>query len=219
MSHVHRRSDRRTDKSTVRNIEALESRALLTTLPPSPFKFYTPYDIPVQTKYHGGSVQAPYVAAQASQRALNGLDNSGRIVRGQDRNGNSYVITVRGPGSVIVSDVTPNDGVLMDDIDTIQIMGSNVNRTYVSAQVSSSSRVVTDGMVRFQHLISQNGVNSIILNGFTLAQTLPTDKSGTPPEAGEPSIYLPGGVRTLQIADIEKFTDIASLLRQIHLKS
>jgi hypothetical protein len=210
MSHVHRRSDRRTDKSTVRNIEALESRALLTTLPPSPFKFYTPYDIPVQTKYHGGSVQSPYVAAQASQRALNGLDNSGRIVRGQDRNGNSYVITVHGPGSVIVSDVTPNDGVLMDDIDTIQIMGSNVNRTYVSAQVSSSSRVVTDGMVRFQHLISQNGVNSIILNGFTLAQTLPTDKSGTPPEAGEPSIYLPGGVRTLQIADIEKFTDIAS---------
>jgi len=210
MSHVNRRSDRRTDKSIIRNIEALESRALLTTLPPSPFKFYTPTDIPVQTKYHGGSVQTPYLAAQTSQRALSGLDNSGKIVRGEDRNGNTYVITVHGPGSVVVSDVTPNDGVLMDDIDTIQIVGSNINKTYVSAQVSSSTRVVTDGMVRFQHLIAQNGVNSVILNGFTLAQTLPTDKSGTPPEAGEPSVYLPGGVRTLQIADIEKFSDITA---------
>lgn len=207
MSHVNRRSDRRTDKNVVRNIETLESRALLTTLPASPFKFYTPYVVPVQTKMHGGTNQAPYVASAASQRALNNLDNSGRIVRGEDRNGNTYVLTVHGPGEVVVTDVTPNDGVLMDDIDTIQIVGGNINRTYVTGQVSSSTRVVTDGMVRFQHLISQNGVNSIILNGFTLAQTIPSQTT-TPTTAPEPSVYLPGGVRTLQIADIEKFNDI-----------
>lgn len=208
MSHVNRRSDRRTDKSVVRNIESLESRALMTTMPASPFKFYTPYVVPVQTKMHGGTTQAPYVAASASQKVMNSLDNSGRIVRGEDRNGNSYVITVKGPGEVVVTDVTPNDGVLMDDIDTIQIVGGNINRTYVTAQVSSSTRVVTDGMVRFEHLISQNGVNSIILNGFALAHTQPSDNSGTAPASTEPSIYLPGGVRTLQIADIEKFHDI-----------
>lgn len=211
MSLNIRRSDRRTGSSyksqISKSVEALESRALMTTLPASPFKYFTTSNVPVQTKMHGGTYQAPYVAAQGGQRLLNNLDNGGKVVQGEDRQGNQWVITVHGPGQVVVTDVTPNDGVLMDDLNTIQIVGGNINKTYVTGQVSSSSRVLTNGMVQFQHLISQNGVNSIILNGFALAQTVPSIVP--PPSVVVPDInvYLPGGVRTLQIADVNAYNN------------
>ena len=207
------RSERRTGSKTKsqisKSIEALETRALMTTLPQTPFKFYTTSPVPVQTKMHGGPYQRPFIPAQGSPAMIQSRDNAGKVVQGQDRSGNQYVITVHGPGQVVVTDVTPNDGVLMDDIDTIQIVGGNINSTYVTGQVSSSSRVLTNGMVQFQHLISQNGVNSIILNGFALAQTMP---SVTPPPAltvPDINVYLPNGVRTLQIADVNAYNNEA----------
>jgi hypothetical protein len=208
--------NRRTDSPRVlrsrndvgRTVESLEGRELMATLASSQFKFYNTSDIPVQTKWHQGSFQYPYHAAQAGPKQLMNLDNSSRVLYGEDREGDQWVITVHGPGEVVVTDVTPNDGVLMDDIDTIQIVGSNPRTTYVTAQVTSSNRVLTDGMVRFQNLIAQNGVNSIILNGFTLAQTLPINQDSSVQQPGV-GIYLPNGVQTLQIADVEAFNDVS----------
>ncbi len=207
------RSERRTGSKTKsqisKSIEALETRALMTTLPQTPFKFYTTSPVPVQTKMHGGPYQRPFIPAQGSPAMIQSLDNAGKVVQGQDRSGNQYVITVHGPGQVVVTDVTPNDGVLMDDIDTIQIVGGNINSTYVSGQVSSSSRVLTNGMVQFQHLISQNGVNSIILNGFALAQTMPSVTPTPALTVPDINVYLPNGVRTLQIADVNAYNNEA----------
>ena len=111
MSLNIRRSDRRTGSSyksqISKSVEALESRALMTTLPASPFKYFTTSNVPVQTKMHGGTYQAPHVAAQGGQRLLNNLDNGGKVVQGEDRQGNQWVITVHGPGQVVVTDVTP----------------------------------------------------------------------------------------------------------------
>jgi hypothetical protein len=100
------------------------------------------------------------------------------VITGKDRQFNEYTITVHGPGVAIVSDVTPNDGVLADDIDTIQLVGTDPNRTYVTGQVTSSARIITDGTVRFNHLIAETGVASIILNGFTLSRTLSPQATG-----------------------------------------
>ncbi|MBI1324223.1 hypothetical protein GC170_13715 [bacterium] len=182
----------------------------MATLSSSQFQFYTTHDIPVQTKLHQGSFQYPYHAAESGPKRLMYLDNSNRVLYGEDREGDQYVITVHGPGEVVVTDVTPNDGVLMDDIDTIQIVGSNPHTTYVTAQVTSSNRVLTDGMVRFQQLIAENGVNSIILNGFALAQTLPINEDNTVVQPGV-GVFLPGGVQTLQIADVEAYNDVSGV--------
>jgi hypothetical protein len=135
-------------------------------------------------------------------RQLSFLDNDGKILTGKDRQGDEWQITVHGPGAVIVTDATPNDGVLDDSIDTIQIVGSNPHTTVVTGQVTSSARVQTPdvGTVLFNRLISVNGVKSIVLNGFTLAQTVP-------PAAGQPNnagieVYLPGGVGLLSFENI-----------------
>lgn len=208
----NRRSERprdlRTRNGVGRTVESLEGRELMATLSPNQFQFYTTHDIPVQTKWHAGSFQYPFHAAETGPKRQMYLDNSNRVLYGEDRDGDQWVITVHGPGEIVVTDVTPNDGVLMDDIDTIQIVGANPRTTYVTGQVTSSNRVLTDGMVRFQQLISQNGVNSIILNGFALAQTLPINEDNTVVQPGV-GIYLPGGVQTLQIADIEAYNDVS----------
>jgi len=198
----------RTRNALGRPVESLEGRELMANLAPSQFQYYVTHDIPVQTKWHLGSFQYPFHAAEADPKRLMYLDNSNRVLYGEDREGDEWVITVHGPGEIVVTDVTPNDGVLMDDIDTIQIVGSNPRTTYVTGQVTSSDRVLTDGMVRFQQLISQNGVNSVILNGFALAQTLPINEDNTVVQPGV-GIYLPGGVQTLQIADIEAYNDVS----------
>jgi hypothetical protein len=212
MSLNNRRTDRRTgsaSKSQIgQSVEALESRELMTTIPASPIKYYTTSPIPIQTKMHGGSYQYPFIAAQSTMRQIAAQDNTGKILQGQDRDGNQWTITVQGPGSVVVTDTTPNDGVLMDDIDTIQIVGGNIKTTRVTGQVSSSNRTLTNGMVQFQHLIAQNGINSIVLNGVALAQTVPSETNATTIST-DPNVYLPGGVRTLQIADINAYNDIA----------
>jgi hypothetical protein len=141
-------------------------------------------------------------------QALLGLNNEGRVVTGKDRQGDEYQIVVHGPGAVIVTDTSPNDGVLDDDIDTIQIVGSNPKTTFVTGQTVASARVQTDGTVRFDHLIADNGVKSIILNGFTLART--SVFSAPNLNTGEPAIFLPGGVGTLSFHNIEAPIDLAA---------
>jgi hypothetical protein len=145
-----------------------------------------------------------------SDAALAGLDNEGRYITGKDRQGDEYTLIVHGPGALIVTDATPNDGALDDDINTIQIVGSNPHTTYVTGQVTATARpIVADdtGVVYFNHLIAEKGVHSIILNGFTLKQTVPPI-AGQPNGTG-PDVYLPGGVKTLSFHDVINVTDLA----------
>jgi hypothetical protein len=148
-------------------------------------------------------------------RQLSFLDNDGKVITGKDRQGNEYTITVHGPGVAIVSDTTPNDGSLDDDIDTIQLVGTDLHRTYVTGQVTSSARVITDGSVRFNHLIAESGVASIILNGFTLARTSAAPEGGfidaTLPTGNRVSeIFLRGGVQFLSFHNIEAPINLAA---------
>ncbi|QEH36342.1 hypothetical protein OJF2_49030 [Aquisphaera giovannonii] len=128
------------------------------------------------------------------------LSNQGKIVSGVDRQGNQWTITVHGPGQVIVTDTSPNDGSLDDDISTIQIINSNPRTTYVTGNTVSSNRVLGDGTVLFNRLIALGGVKSIELNGFDLSANV------TPAVAQSPGVFLYGGVQTL------KFHDIAALI-------
>ncbi len=68
------------------------------------------------------------------------MDNEGKIVSGTDRAGDKWTITVHGPGEVIVTDTTPNDGALDDDINTIQLVGTSPTSTYVTGQVCVDAR-------------------------------------------------------------------------------
>ncbi len=132
------------------------------------------------------------------------LSNVGKIVSGTDRAGDQWTITVHGPGEVIVTDTTPNDGVLGDDIATIQIINSNPNTTYVTGTVIASNREVTSGTINFDRLVAANGVRSIVLNGFNLTADV------TPAVVQTPGIFLYGGVQTLKFNDINAIIDTAS---------
>jgi hypothetical protein len=188
------------------SLETLESRQLLTG--PSGIAFYQPTNLPPRVVLANNATANLNHPVTAGPRQLSFLDNDGKIVTGTDRQGNAWTITVHGPGAVIVTDATPADGMLDDDIDTIQIVDSNINTTFVTGTVVASPRVNTDGVVFFNHLIAQNGVNSIVLNGFTLTQTVlpPTNV----PTAQNPAIFLPGGVRVLQFHDIDASIDAAA---------
>jgi hypothetical protein len=144
----------------------------------------------------------------SSPRQLSFLDNEGKILTGTDRQGDEWQITVHGPGEVVVTDATPNDGVLDDNLNTIQIIGSNPHTTEVVGQVTASARLQTSGTVLFNHLISINGVKSIVLNGFTLAETV-LPPAGQLNNAGD-AIYLPGGVGLLSFQDIQAPIDLAT---------
>jgi hypothetical protein len=124
------------------------------------------------------------------------LDNDGKVLIGQLPNGDQFSITVTGPGVAIVTDVTPNDGLLNSEIDTIQLVGTDPHRTRVTGQVKSSDRVISDGLVGFNRLLATEGVASIELNGFVLRETgeIPT---------GPPRIALLGGVKSLSFYAIE----------------
>jgi hypothetical protein len=201
-----------TQKRQCDGFEALETRQLMSggfpTLHPGTLKFYQPtflQQIAWDTSNNPIKVVHP---ADSSPRALAALDNAGRILTGKDLQGDEWEIQVHGPGYAIVSDVTPNDGVLESNIDTIQLVGTNVNTTYVTGQVKASARVITDGTIQFNHLVALNGVHSIILNGFTLAQTI------APPNGAlnntNTGIFLPGGVGLLQFHNIQAPIDLAT---------
>lgn len=165
---------------------------------------YVPGDLPIRNPIsghvrkievgsliHGNDPDAPL------------FNNRGKIVTGKDRAGNEWTITVHGPGEVIVTDTTPNDGALADDIATIQIINSNINTTYVTAETVASARTPTDGIVTFNQLTAANGVRSIQLNGFDLSN------HANPPVDQPTGIFLPGGVGRLEFNNIVGLFDEA----------
>ena len=219
MSLKRRRSDRPglALRRRASRLEELETRQLLSG---SNFSFYNPDDLP--TSVRPGNVPSPLIGHPIGigDNTLASLDNQGKSVTGQDRNGNVWTITVYGPGQVIVTDATPDDGVLDDDIATIQLIGTNPNTTHVIGQVVASNSTLNDqslpldsfqqvvstsGEVLFNQLIAQTGVASITLNGFVLAQTVTPANNGIPNSGTD--IYLPGGVRNLSFSGIDGLFD------------
>jgi len=197
-------------------IETMESRLLLTV----GFGRYHLIDpAHVRTIEHEGPAVRVTPRFKPSEASLLQLDADGKIIRGQDRDGDTYVITVHGPGTIIVTDVTPYDGVLNDDIDTIQLVGTDLRRTVITGQTTASSFPKSagntnepsfrhsDGVVFFNRLVGETGAHSIILNGFSLARTrTPGAELNVDPE-----IFLPGGVNTLSFNNIEATIDQANL--------
>lgn len=188
-----------------RPLEALETRCLMAG-PVAFGQYYVPRVFAPRTISHYSPHLGVAKPIGSSPRQLARLDNDGKLVSGKDREGDEYTLVVHGPGVVIVTDATPNDGVLDDDIDTIRIYGSDPRKTYVTGQVTSSARVITDGTVKFNHLIAESGAKSIILNGFNLTNTVPAPYVDQPLNVG-PEIYLPGGVSFLQFNNVEALID------------
>jgi hypothetical protein len=212
MRFKRRRSDR-PDSARSRlglSLEVLESRQLLSRNVYALFAQYTPGDLavtnPITNQPVAYSVTHQFQYSKSVQSSL--FSNEGKIVSGTDRAGNQWTITVHGPGYVIVSDTTPNDGVLGDQIATIQLVGTNINTTYVTGNVIPSDRNLTTGTIEFNRLIDNQGVRSVILNGFTLAQTV-TPATGSPNNTTT-GIYLTGGVRYLQFHDIQAPIDTST---------
>jgi hypothetical protein len=155
-----------------------------------------------------------YLASEAiNQNNPNspGLTNEGKVVSGTDREGDQWTITVHGPGKVIVTDTTPNDGRLDDDIDTIQLVGTSLTKTYVTGNVIASNQrpanfngnnpPPSDGTILFNQLLAMSGVKSIELNGFDLSDQV------TPAVASTTGIFLYGGVGTLSFDSIDQTQD------------
>ncbi len=196
-------------------LENLESRQLLTTSHPvgigSVYGMFNTSDLAVYNPISGKpvyySVQQSLAHNPSAQNPI--LINEGKIVSGKDRQGDEYTITVHGPGTVIVTDTTPNDGSLDDNIDTIQLIGTDINKTYVTGTVVGSARITNpSGTVAFNRLIDTKGVNSVVLNGFSLAETV-IPASG--PNNLNTGIFLTGGVRTLKFDSIYAPIDNATL--------
>jgi hypothetical protein len=125
-----------------------------------------------------------------------GFTNDAKIVTGTDRQGDRWVITVHGPGKVIVTDTTPNDGALDDDINTIQLFHTSPTKTYVTGNVIPSSLVQTTGDILFNQLVAVSGVKSIKLNGFDLSAAV------SPPVTTPTGIFLYGGVGVLSFNEV-----------------
>jgi hypothetical protein len=203
MGSTRERSDR-PDSARHRQFpgtESLESRQLLSQVP-SWLSYYVPSDLYVTNPITNHRI--PFSIRNLMQHNNPDsplLNNQGKIVTGTDRAGNQWTITVHGPGQVIVTDTTPNDGSLDDDIATIQIINSDPRRTYVTGTVVASNRVLTDGTVSFNRLIAANGVKSIDLKGFNLSGNV------TPAVPDSPGIFLLGGVGSLHFNDINAIMD------------
>jgi len=218
MSLTRRRSDR-PDPARRRlrsSLEALETRQLLTAGHP---QYYTP----LQSGVIIGSLNPDLPSlpigniAQLSTTDIEGLGNEGKSLQGRDRLGNQWQITVHGPGKVIVTDATPNDGVLDDDLDTIQIVGSSPSKTFVTGGVSASPLLVTanSGIVLFNKLIAKDGAAAIVLNGFVLTQTVPATNNGLP--NSNTGVFLPSGVGTLKFTGIRTSIDLAQASQPVNI--
>ncbi|MGO9601349.1 MAG: hypothetical protein ACLP7Q_25495 [Isosphaeraceae bacterium] len=199
MRFEQERSDR-PDPARRRNFqtpEELESRQLLSSGLTGYFSLYTPSDLYVTNPITHQRESISYRDLMQHNNPNSALlSNEGKIVSGTDRAGDVWTITVHGPGKVIVTDTTPNDGSLDDDIATIQIVNSSLTSTYVTGTVVASNRVLTSGTVLFDRLIATSGVRSIELNGFNLSANV------TPAVNQTAGIFLYGGVQTLSFNDV-----------------
>jgi hypothetical protein len=204
MGFMQHRSDR-PDSARRKQFQApelLESRQLLSTALPGYYSFYTPSDLFVTNPITNQRIS--YSMRNLMQHNNPNsplLSNQGKVVSGTDRNGTQWTITVHGPGQVIVTDTTPGDGSLDDDIATIQIINSNPRTTYVTGNTIASNLSLTDGTINFNRLIAVNGVKSIVLNGFNL------DANVVPAVDQTPGVFLYGGVGTLKLHDINALID------------
>ncbi len=197
------------------SLEMMEGRVLLSQTA-HPFAVYLPSDLPVsnpinhhpipfqvQSLIHDHNPQSPL------------LNNQGKVVSGKDRAGDEWTITVHGPGSVIVTDTSPNDGSLDDNINTITLIGTSPTKTYVTGETHASFQVPSNGQVFFNKLVDNQGVKSIVLNGFTLTQTI------APPNGGlnnsNTGIFLTGGVGLLQFHNIEASVNQANQDQPINI--
>ena len=190
---VRPESDRR---RYVSQPETLESRIVLSGALPYYQAPWIPSDLPVvnPVTHQKEFISAASLRPNSPNSQL--YSNQGKVVSGTDRAGDLWTITVHGPGKVIVTDTTPNDGVLADDINTIQIVGSNPNSTYVTGEVRASAQNLTTGTIPFNELIAQSGVRSIELNGFTLTNQV------SPGVTSPTGIFLFGGARVLSFNGI-----------------
>jgi len=190
----------------MQGLEVLEGRQLMAANIGAYPSLYLPTDLYVRnpvTNVREGSVAA--YSLYRPHDVTNALvSNEGKIVTGRDRSGNEWTITVHGPGKVIVTDTTPNDGALDDDIATIQIVGSNIHSTYVTGSTTASAFTTTSGTVRFNRLLAADGVRSIQLNGFDLTSMV------TPAVTEAPGVFLYGGAQVLEFHDIIGIFDTAT---------
>lgn len=199
MSFTRRRSDRPSVKRRACALapEILEQRELLTGVP-SYLAPWLPSDLSVYNPItNQRELLNPQSLINPNNLNSSGLGNSGKVVTGTDRAGDRWTITVHGPGKVIVTDTTPNDGVLGDSINTIQLVGTSPKDTYVTGNVITSPYELTQGTILFNELIATSGVKSIQLNGFTLTSNV------TPPVTSPTGIFLYGGVGTLSFQDVQ----------------
>jgi hypothetical protein len=198
-------------------LEVLERRELLSGAPSVSQLFapWRPFDLPVFNPItkQPVSLNAQIKLIHDTNPQNTFYNNQGKVVSGTDRAGDLWTITVHGPGTVIVTDATPNDGALDDNIDTIQLLGTTL-ATYVTGSVVASDRTPTSGTVFFNKLISNSIVGNVTLNGFTLTQTV-TPTNGLPDS--DTGVYLAGGVRYLQFSDILAPIDEASADQPINI--
>lgn len=193
---VRSESDRRRHVTQPESLESLESRLVLSSGLPSYLAPWIPSDLPVTNPVTHQREMFSTASLHPNNPNSQLYTNEGKVVSGTDRAGDLWTITVHGPGKVIVTDTTPNDGVLDDDINTIQIVGSNPNTTYVTGEVRASATHLTTGTIPFNELLATSGVRSIELNGFTL-----TDQVS--PAVDTPTgIFLLGGARVLSFNGI-----------------
>jgi hypothetical protein len=193
MRGTQRRSDRSelTRRRHAILPESLESRLVLSSVLPSYLAPFIPADLPVQNPVTHQTEFISESRLHPNNTNSSVYSNEGKIVSGTDREGDLWTITVHGPGKVIVTDTTPNDGVLDDDINTIQLVGTSLKRTYVTGLVRPSATNLTTGTIPFNQLVATSGVRSIELNNFNLTDQV------SPGVTTPTGIFLPGGVRTL----------------------
>jgi hypothetical protein len=217
MSSTRRRSAR-LDPARFRlgsNLEALESRQLLTQ---SPWLSVNDYPLtntlPVQNP---GSVPLPDInhPIGTNPAILSGYSNEGKVISGEDRQGNRYTLKLTGPGEIIVTDTSPNDGALDDNINTITLVGTSPTQSVLTGTVEASFNQPTTpellsslGQVYFNALVDNQGIKTIILNGFVLTDTITPAGSATlsPLESAlnqTTGINLAGGVGLLEFEGID----------------
>ncbi len=212
MRFNRRRSDR-PDSARSRlgsSLETLENRQLLTHSGTDIFSVYRPQDLAVFNPITNQPSHYSVIHHLNNNPGVNDplFSNSGKILSGKDRQGDEWTITVHGPGYAVVTTTSPNSGTLSDNIDTIQLVGTDINKTYVTGNVVSSFRVQTSGTVPFNQLVATSGVRSIILHGFNLQQDI-APPTGLPNNANT-KIQLLGGVRYLEFHDINAPIDAAA---------
>jgi hypothetical protein len=217
MSSKRRRSAR-LDPARFRlwsKLEALESRQLLTQ---TPYLNVNDYPLTNTVPAHNpGSVPLPEInhPIGTNPAILSGFQNEGKVITGEDRQGNRYTLKLTGPGEIIVTDTSPNDGALDDNINTITLINTSPTQSVLTGSVeqsfhqpSSNELLSSLGQVYFNALVADQGVKSIVLDGFVLTDTITPPGSATlsPLESAlnqTTGIDLQGGVGLLEFEGID----------------